>query len=185
MQEIIIEIVKGIFWTVFGAVFGHFYTKYSNKKEQLAKVKEAKKALENKSLLFKQQKDIFALENGNPIFEVNDLDIRDSGKTLIIAVPDKFRSMLLENDAKFTFRNQVSFDGSDTLDELSTLTKITDIKERILKHSNIVAEDFIKRQNNSFLLFNGQMFGIYRINRNRTGIHENSELRIDTYRTRL
>ncbi len=139
--------------------------------------------LEELSDTFKRSSDIFILESGNPVFELSDIHITESGKSFLLPIPQEYRERLLENDPKFAFRDAIFFDGSQALEKISEITRIPDLHLRIADHSKKVAERFIWLQENNRLIFNGVTLGVYQIRRTRTGKEENSELRIQTYRS--
>jgi len=145
--------------------------------------KKARRSQEDLSNKLSKDLNTTILESGKPFFRPQDISISDSGKNLIIAIPEQYRARLLDNDPTFVFRIQSSYNKSESFLDLAKLTGIAELPELIEKHVDLVAQDFIARQENNRLVFNGEMFGVKKIRRGRKTENEINHLQMEVYKT--
>lgn len=184
MGILLIDIIEPLLWIIVGAMLTFPLNKFLENFFERRNKKKLIKRLKLKSLEFKKYNDVFPLEHGDPYFSVEDINIEDSQKSLVIEIPDEFKEQLLNLDKKFEFRPGISFNKSYTYEDLEKLTGITDLTQRIRNHSSIVAQDFLEMKKIGRVLFNGKMFGIYNLGgRIRETVREKTKLNIKTYNT--
>lgn len=86
---------------------------------------------------------IYTVENAVP--EYGNILLVTSGKTLLVRLPEEYKGKTPE-DLHFSDKN-ISFNGTDSFDDLAEQTGIKDLAQRIERHSRTVANDFIYEMN--------------------------------------
>ncbi|PRX54415.1 hypothetical protein [Flagellimonas meridianipacifica] len=147
------------------------------------KTNRLKKKLRKSSLKSMNNGDVFALAHGTPFWKAEDVEVLNSKKKLIVVIPEKFKEKFLSNDSNFKFRDSIYFDSEYSMEDSISEMGIPDLRERIERHSNIVAEELLKKQTAGRLVFNGEMLGVFDIRPINVNQEEYRKLKIRTYET--
>lgn len=175
--------MKDLILLIAGAVIGRYVTVYLDLYHKKLQIKKGRRYHEDLSNRLSKDLNTAILESGKPFFRPQDINISDSGKNLIVAIPEQYRARLLDNDPTFVFRTQSSYNDSESFLDLANLTGIRELPELIVKHADLVALDFISRQESNRLVFNGEMFGVKKIRRGRKTENEINHLQMQVYKT--
>lgn len=125
---------------------------------------------------------ILRISSGVPTYEYNHITIKESGKKFHIGFPEDLKTLVLARDPEFFLHDDCSFDGSKSFDDVVKRTDILNLVDLIDKHRRLIAEKFINRDDGC--LFNRPKYGVYRISHeNRTGQHEEPEVKMDLFDT--
>ena len=170
--------VSQIMWMILGALLIKMY--------QLVKIKTLrvikKNRIKKQSITFNYES-IISLDHGDPYYYSSNLITQKSDKELYISIPDGILERIREYDPEFETRHSRSFNGTSSFKELQDITGIVDLEALIDKHTDIVANEFLKIIKAGRLIFNGEKFGVKRIVRGRKNADEEAALRIEFYKT--
>ncbi|MBD2704873.1 hypothetical protein IC229_29850 [Spirosoma sp. BT702] len=183
MNETLLGILNNAFWTALGTLLGLILPEFLKSRKKKRINDHVVKLIDSASNKSKVTTDIFVLESGDPFFCFEDIKIKDSDKELIISIPEEYHSELLLLKDDFEFRDQISFDGSKTFNDISESTKIENLSILIEKHKHIVSKNIINKLKANGNFFNGETLGIFRLRRDRLGVKEKSSFKVQTYRS--
>lgn len=161
-----------------GSVIGYLFLKIKTYHQ----VSKTKKNIERTQERFVAE-NIISLDHGDPYYEYSDFVLDVIEPVYFLAIPEKYHKFILSQDPDFKFNEECIFNGTMDLDEYGESIGISNFRTLIDKHIMHAAEDISVRLRNSQILFNGDKFGIRRINGRRVGDAERSGLNIDFYRT--
>lgn len=170
---------------IVGAVLGYFINvvldkvkDYASEKIKLRQISTIRHQLQN--LNFKEDTGSMAIDHAVPKYVEDNIILKQTGKTVIIPIPEKYRKTL--EDLGFDFHYYDTIDT--TIVEKSFIhIGIANYAPLISEVSNSVAIDFIKELNQGKIRFNGYLFGIEHLMLNRYGENEDPMLKIDFYKT--
>jgi len=189
IQNILQEAPVELVFVVTGYLLHFFYfniKSYINKK----KLKKELEKLKNKKRKIK----VIDIANGDPDFAkenifVRTVDLFGETKSLYIDFDYECKKKLNEIEKKKEFREfqkskfheDMSFDGTNSFDELVEITKIKDLPDLIEKHRKIVSEKFLSHKEG--MLFNSRKYGIFDMNFTRFGDDEKPGVEIYLFET--
>lgn len=125
------------------------------------------------------------VDSAVPSFDLDRNSIIDTGKVLLLSIPDEARNLLLRKPEKGEetefYHGPDQLLGFEDWDEIEQLTGIPDLLERVDKYRRSVASDALEGKNGFH--FNSKKIGIRNIDLRRRGDEETSYLSISSYIT--
>jgi hypothetical protein len=172
---------------IFGAVIGFILTKllepvWDGVKNTLKKAIHAKNIIKSSDYLAKTF-GLVSLDHADPSYDLMDIEVNEAKQKLFIGFPMALKERILELDASFEFREDMSFNGGDDFLDLVQMTGIDNLDKLISEHRVKVADQFIEKINKGVTLFNGKKYGVFNLLRRRSGSHENANLKLDLFIT--
>ena len=193
MEEKIKEIfeLKDIVWFVMGFAVPYIFNLIKGKVQSFRMKRKIKKT----AIEFTDN-GIVSLAHGEPFFSVTtgnqDIKLDVPREMFYISMPEDIKKQILENKSDFFNTkwedDQAFLDGqteTDMLTEVSQILRLSfeDTKKIYLEEKTNVALMFLEKAKAGDAYFNGEMYGIKKINLGRKGEHEISKVYISAYRT--
>ena len=154
-----------------------------------------KRKIKEEDMIF-LNKNIISLAHGDPFFKVTggvqDLKLDAPQELFYIAMPENIKKQILENKPHFLNtkweKEQEFLDGQteeEMLTEVAEVLKLSveEIRKIYLEEKENVALLFLEKAKAGAPYFNGEMYGIKRLNQDRDGDFERPKVYIHSYKT--